>query len=202
MELIQKPKNEEQEREIKNNKKKSSRYELWENIKTLVLTAVITILFMEFIAQLGVVRGESMANTFHDANIVLMEKLTQRFSELDRFDVVIFNTSNPKKPHYIKRIIGLPGETIRIDEEGTIYINDEKLYEYYGREIIADPGIAINPITLGEDEYFVMGDNRNNSIDSRFAEIGPIKKDVILGHVIYGLSPLKNPGIQQRRENN
>ena len=177
MELIQKPKNEEQEKEIKNNKKKSSRYELWENIKTLVLTAVITILFMEFIAQLGVVRGESMANTFHDANIVLMEKLTQRFSELDRFDVVIFNTSNPKKPHYIKRIIGLPGETIRIDKEGTIYINDEKLYEYYGREIIADPGIAINPITLGEDEYFCLGDNRENSVDSR--SLGNFKKDMI-----------------------
>ncbi len=199
MELIQKPRNEEQEKEIKSTKKKNRRYEIWENIKTLVITITITLLFMHFIAQLGVVRGESMANTFHDSNIVLMEKLTQRFSELSRFDVVIFNTGNPQKPHYIKRIVGLPGETIQITEDGTIYIDGNKLDEYYGREIIEDPGIAINPITLGEDEYFVMGDNRNNSIDSRFSEIGPIKKDVILGHVIYGLSPFKNPSIEQRR---
>lgn len=199
MELIQKPRNEEQEKEIKSTKRKNRRYEIWENIKTLVITITITLLFMHFVAQLGVVRGESMANTFHDSNIVLMEKLTQRFSELSRFDVVIFNTGNPQKPHYIKRIVGLPGETIQITEDGTIYIDGNKIDEYYGREIIEDPGIAINPITLGEDEYFVMGDNRNNSIDSRFSEIGPIKKDVILGHVIYGLSPFKNPSVEQRR---
>lgn len=199
MELIQKPKNDEQEKELKRNKRKLRRYEIWENVKTLVITVVITLLFMHFVAQLGVVRGESMANTFHDSNIVLMEKITQRFSELERFDVVIFNTGNPEKPHYIKRIIGLPGETVQITEDGTIYINETKLDEYYGREVIQDPGIAINPITLGEDEYFVMGDNRNNSIDSRFSEVGPIKKDTILGHVVYGLSPFKNPGIEQRR---
>jgi len=183
--------------EPKPEKKINWKREIWENVKTIGLTVIITLLFMHFVAQLAVVKGESMANTFHDSNIVLLEKLTQRFSELERFDVIVFNTDNPEKPHYVKRIIGLPGEIIRIDTSGSIYIDDVKLTEYYGREIIQDPGLASNPITLGEDEYFVLGDNRNNSIDSRFEQVGVVKKDIILGHVLVGLSPFKNPNTAQ-----
>ena len=182
-------------------KKKDWRYELWDNVKTIGITVVITLLFMNFVAQLAVVKGESMANTFHDSNIVLLEKLTQRFSSLERFDVVVFNTNNPDKPHYIKRIIGLPGDSVRIDANGVIYINGEALEEHYGREIIQDPGLAINEITLGDDEYFLVGDNRNNSIDSRFEQVGIVKEDEILGRVAYGLSPFVNPAKQQGLNN-
>lgn len=184
--------------EPKEEKKKINwKRELWENVKTIGLTVVITLLFMHFVAQLAVVKGESMADTFHDSNIVLLEKITQRFSELERYDVVVFDTDNPSKPHYIKRIIGLPGETVQITAKGEILINGDKITEYYGKDVIQDPGIAIEPITLGEDEYFCMGDNRNNSIDCRAPQIGPVNKDIILGRVLWGLSPIVNPNKAQ-----
>ena len=180
-------------------KKINWKREIFENVKTIGVTVLITLFIINFVAQIAVVRGESMANTFHDSNIVMVEKLTQRFSELKRFQVIIFNTHNPEKPHYIKRIIGLPGETVKIDDDGNIYINGELLEEYYGREIIEDPGMALNESTLGEDEYFCLGDNRNNSIDSRFEQIGSVKKKDILGHVFIGLSPWRNPDKEQRK---
>ena len=90
---------------------------------------------------------------------------------------------------YIKRVIGLPGETVRIDNQGDIYINDELLEEDYGREVIEDPGIAEDGITLGADEYFVLGDNRNNSSDSRDPDVGAVSKSQIRGHVWLRLRP-------------
>lgn len=96
---------------------------------------------------------------------------------------------------YIKRIIGLPGETIQIDGEGNIWINGEILEESYGREIIRDPGLAVEPITLGEDEYFVMGDNRNNSSDSRVEAVGNIHRDEIIGRAFIRIWPLSKSGI-------
>ena len=95
-----------------------------------------------------------------------------------------------KNTFYIKRIIGLPGETVEIDSDGVIYINGKELTEYYGREIIADPGIARDKITLGADEYFVMGDNRNNSTDSRSSIVGNIHKKDILGRAWLRIWPL------------
>jgi len=91
-------------------------------------------------------------------------------------------------------VIGLPGETIQIDYDGNIYINGEILEEHYGREILKDPGIAINPITLGEGEYFVLGDNRNHSSDSRFDEVGVVKRSEILGKAWIRIWPISSFG--------
>ena len=89
----------------------------------------------------------------------------------------------------------MPGETIRIDAEGNIYINDEILEEDYGREVIENPGRAVEPITLGDDEYFVMGDNRNNSSDSRDPSVGNIHRDDIIGKAFIRIWPLSKFGI-------
>ena len=95
----------------------------------------------------------------------------------------------------MKRIIGLPGETVQIDLEGNIYINGEILEEDYGLEPILFPGLAAEPITLGEDEYFVLGDNRNNSSDSRDASVGNIHRDDIVGKAWVRIWPLNKIGV-------
>ena len=77
----------------------------------------------------------------------------------------------------------MPGETVQITDKGEILINGEELVESYGREVIKDPGLASDPITLGEDEYFVMGDNCNNSEDSRVSNIGNIKRSQFVGKI-------------------
>ncbi|MBQ4374096.1 MAG: signal peptidase I, partial [Lachnospiraceae bacterium] len=99
-----------------------------------------------------------------------------------------------EKTFFIKRVIGLPGETVYIDAKGTIYINGEKLEESYGREVIANPGLASSEITLAEDEYFVLGDNRNNSEDSRFDDVGNIKRSDLIGRAWVRIYPFSEMG--------
>jgi signal peptidase I len=160
-----------------------------------ILTVVIVVnLVTTYVGQRTSVSGDSMMDTLHDGDNLIVDKLSYRFSEPDRFDIVIFPYRHAEETYYIKRIIGLPGETVQIDEEGKIYINGEVLEESYGREIIKEEhrGIASHPITLGEDEYFVMGDNRNNSSDSRLPEVGNIKRDQIIGPAWVRIWPLKD----------
>ena len=129
-----------------------------------------------------------MSNTLHSGDTLWIDKLEYEFGSPKRFDVVVFPYEEEEDTFYIKRIIGLPGETVYIDEEGTIYINDEPLEgDKYGREPIAEDkrGVASEEVTLGDDEYFVLGDNRNNSRDSRFEDVGNIHKDVIIGKAVF-----------------
>ena len=137
-----------------------------------------------------------MENNLHTNDQLLVEKLSYRFGELKRYDVIAFYPygKDVKKEYYIKRIIGLPGETIQIIGSD-IYIDGTILNEHYGKDPIHYAGIAEQPITLGEDEYFVMGDNRNNSSDSRVAEVGNIKKDQIIGRAWMRVWPFKDIGL-------
>ena len=135
------------------------------------------------------VDGPSMNDTLQDHDRLLMNKFTYRFKQLERFDVIVFKYAYDTDTDYIKRAIGLPGETVRIDSDGNIYINDELLEESYGKEVIEDPGIAEDGITLGADEYFVLGDNRNNSNDSRDPDVGAVSKSQIRGNVWLRLQP-------------
>ena len=160
---------------------------LKETIRTIIPTAIFTLLFLYLVGQFAIVCGRSMNDTLQDGDLVFMEKITQRFNTLNRFDIVIFDSNQGSD--FIKRIIGLPGETVRIDTNGNIYINDKLLQENYGKEVMTYPGIAEYGITLGDMEYFVLGDNRNNSEDSRFIEVGPISYYQIRGRVCYSLIP-------------
>ena len=131
-----------------------------------------------------------MNNTLKDGDILITEKITKNFknSEYDRFDVIVFKSNNENQNYYIKRIIGLPGETIKIDD-GIIYINEEILEENYGKEKIKDDGNANKEYKLKEGEYFVLGDNRNNSLDSRF--FGPVTISQILSRAIFNIFSFK-----------
>lgn len=147
-----------------------------------------------YVIQRTIVDGSSMENTLHDKEHLYVEKLSYRFDALDRFDIIVFYPfGRENEEYYVKRIIGLPGETIQIKDQ-QIYINGEILEEHYGKEPIQDPGRAAEPITLGEDEYFVMGDNRNISMDSRTEEVGNVSKEDIGGRAIFRVKPLSKIG--------
>lgn len=156
----------------------------------LLVVLLIAYLIVNFVGQRTEVVGSSMESTLSDGDNLIVDKITYRFKEPERYDIIVFPFQYEKNTYYIKRIIGMPGEKVRIDSDGVIYINGKEVTEFYGKEIIADPGIARDEITLGHDEYFVMGDNRNNSTDSRNPSVGNIRKKDILGRAWLRIWPL------------
>ncbi len=155
---------------------------------------VVTIFILTFVGQRMVVNGPSMENTLFNGESVIVDKLSYKFSDPKRFDVVVFPYKFEENTDFIKRIIGLPGEKVRIDFQGQIFINGEVLEEHYGKATIIDPGRAEKEITLGSDEYFVLGDNRNNSTDSRDPFVGNIKKTDFIGKAFARIWPLNKMG--------
>ncbi|MCC8103163.1 MAG: signal peptidase I [Clostridiales bacterium] len=153
-----------------------------------------TWLILHFVGQRTVVDGRSMNDTLQDGDNLIVEKLSYRFGDPQRFDIIVFKPYEDSDELYIKRIIGLPGETVRIDMDGNIYIDGELLEEDYGKETIANPGRASEEITLGEDEYFVLGDNRNNSTDSRTEKVGNVSRDSIVDKAWLRIWPLGSFG--------
>lgn len=163
----------------------------------------VTYFIITFVGQRTVVKGASMEPTLYGTDDndpdkvgdnLIVDKLTYRFSAPQRFDIIVFPFQYSDE-FYIKRIIGLPGETVQIDDQGNIYINGEILQEGYGKEVIKDPGRAAQPVTLGEDEYFVMGDNRNNSSDSRTEIVGNVHRKDIVGRAWIRIWPFSRFGI-------
>ncbi len=161
----------------------------------IAFVILVTWLILHFVGQRTVVDGSSMNNTLFDGDNLIVEKLSYRFGDPQRFDIIVFRPYEDSKEYYIKRIIGLPGETIQIDFEGNIYIDGKLLEEHYGKETIQRPGRAAEPVTLGENEYFVLGDNRNNSTDSRYDQVGNVSRDSIVGKAWARIWPLRSIGL-------
>ncbi len=133
--------------------------------------------------------GNSMQTTLNDGESIIINKFSYRFSDPKRFDVIVFKQNGNEHNFYnIKRIIGLPGETIQI-KDGQIYINDQVLTDMQNIEKMKNYGLAEEPVKLEENEYFVLGDNRNNSEDSRFASVGTIRRNEIIGKAFIRLKP-------------
>lgn len=147
----------------------------------------------KYVIQRTVVSGSSMLNTLHNNESILVEKISYRFTDPGRFDIIVFYPYGRDDPddYYVKRIIGLPGETIQIIGD-TIYIDGQVLEENYGKDPITDEGIAAEAITLADDEYFVLGDNREISEDSRI--FGPVKRVNIAGHAVFRIYPFDKFG--------
>ena len=148
----------------------------------------------EHVIRRTVGNGESMENTLHTGESLLVEKVSYRFNDPQRYDIIVFYPEGRDvDEYYVKRIFGLPGETIQITGND-IYINGEKIEDGFAKNGMDDPGIAAEPLTLADDEYFVLGDNRMVSLDSRDPDLGPIKAEDIAGHVILRIWPLKKFG--------
>ncbi len=163
--------------------------EVFSFILYLVVVVGVTFFIITFVGQRTYVSGSSMENTLSDGDNLIVDKISYRFTDPKRFDIIVFPFRYKEKVYYIKRIIGMPGETVRI-EDGRIYIDGEVLQESYGREVIKNAGLAEEPIELGEDEYFVLGDNRNDSTDSRDPSVGVLRRDELIGRAWVRIWPL------------
>ncbi len=178
-------------------KKPTFKQEVFSTLRYLIVVVLITLFIINFVGVRTQVIGTSMSPTLSDGDNLIVEKVSYRFSKPKRFDIIVFPYQQTNK-HYIKRIIGLPGETVQIID-GYVYINGELLEEDYGNAVMQTAGIAANPIILGGDEYFVLGDNRNNSEDSRFGAVGNIHKKDIDGRAWLRIWPFDQFGILEHQ---
>ena len=155
----------------------------------------LTWMIVTFVGQRTRVSGQSMETTLQDGDNLIVDKISYRFHDPSRYDIIVFPYKYEENTFYIKRIIGLPGETVQV-KDGYTYINGKKLTsDIYGREVMDEPGIAEEPIKLGSDEYFVLGDNRNHSQDSRDPYVGVLKRSDLMGRAFVRISPLNKVGV-------
>lgn len=171
----------------------------------IIAVILLAYFLVEYAVEKTTVVGESMETTLQEGDKIVINKLAYRFSKPKRFDVIVFKQSGKEHSYYnIKRIIGLPGETVQI-KDGVVYINDEPIKEKSAVDVIKNPGLSVEPILLEDKEYFVLGDNRNLSEDSRFANIGNVVFDDIIGKAWIRLKPFNfvnelNPAINTTEE--
>jgi signal peptidase I len=160
-----------------------------------VVIAILAILRF-FIAEPHRVSGSSMVPNFHDQDYIITNKLATKISTLKRGEVVILKNPRNADQVFIKRIIGLPGETIKL-QEGQVYLNNKLLNEPYLPQGLKTPGESFlqegQSAQIPQNEYFVMGDNRSASSDSR--EFGPIPVELIIGQAIFRYWPIPKLGI-------
>ena len=157
-----------------------------EIVKTILIAAIIVIPIRTFIFQPFLVRGSSMEPNYYQGDYLIVDQLSYRFREPERGEVVVFNSPQPTERRFIKRIIGLPGETISL-EEGILYVENGEKKALDEGEYLTDETPGNFSETLGEDEYFVLGDNREASLDSR--SWGTLPQENIIGRVAIQVSP-------------
>lgn len=150
----------------------------------IVIAVLLAFVFVFFVMQTTKVKGDSMSPNLNDHEKVVLFKSAYLIGKPNRFDVVKFTlTKSEEEHHYIKRVVALPGETVQI-KEGVLYVDGKKLKGLPFDELIVSEGMLGKEMTLADNEYFVLGDNVNNSEDSRFANVGAIKKSEIDGKII------------------
>lgn len=176
------------------NSKKTKKYnKLIQNILFCIMLALcLGFIISQFFFQHTTVHGVSMQATLSDGDQLLINKIAYNSNDPVQNDIVLFKA--PSGDYYIKRIIAIPGDKIEIKKNGYIYINDNRILYDYGYETIDDGGIASSPITLKEDEYFMLGDNRNFSTDSRDPSVGIISRDKIIGKAFFCIYPFDKFG--------
>ena len=164
----------------------------------LIIITLITVLFINFFYAPMLINGNSMNPALSNKDVVIIDKRAYKNDEPERFDLIAFKYRYDYSQKYIKRVIALPGETVYI-EENRIYIKGEfdneftELKEYYGKFEGEAQLTECNPVTLGEGEYFVLGDNRYDSDDSR-SSVGIVKKKTIIGKAVFRLFPFNGIG--------
>lgn len=211
--VIEEVEEDEKREEMPQKKRRSWKSIVGEILLYAFIAFICIFVIPRYVIQRTYVSGESMENTLESGDHILVEKVSYYFQNPKRYDVVVFepygggedtelygstmisDNGKKEKEYYVKRVIGLPGETIQIKGDD-IYINEKLLTdEHYGKEPITYSGIATEPIKLKEDEYFLLGDNREVSLDSRYEEIGPVKEEFLVGKACIRILPLSKFGL-------
>ena len=160
----------------------------------ILLTVLLAFTFVYFAGLRTSVVGHSMEDTLNGGDEILVNRFNYKVTDPEYNDIIVFLPNGNEKSHYyVKRVIAVPGDTVQI-QNGAVYVNGEVFEEETKFPPIEDAGLAAEEITLGPDEYFVLGDNRNNSEDSRYANIGNVKKEYIIGKAWFRLTPFSNMG--------
>ena len=171
----------------------STARELFQWVAAIVAAVLIALAIDNFVIVNAQIPSGSMENTIMTGDRVIGNRFAYSFSDPQRFDIIIFRYPDDESQLFIKRIIGLPGETVEI-RDGKIYLNgsDEPLEDVQTKETMVG---SFGPYTVPENSYFVMGDNRNGSTDSRHEWLGAIDEDYILGQAVAVLWPLGRIGL-------
>lgn len=155
----------------------------------ILLVMVVAVMLVSFVGFRITVVGASMSPTLESGEEILVNRFVYKIFSPKQNDLIVFLPNGNEKSHYyVKRVIAGPGDKVQI-KDGVVYVNGEKFTEEAAVSNIENALLAENEITVGEDEYFVLGDNRNNSEDSRYASIGNVKKDHIVGIAWFVVSP-------------
>ena len=162
-----------------------------EYAEALLISVVLAAVIIVFIAQSFLVEGSSMEPSFHDGQRLMVEKVSYRFTEPNRGDVVVFRYPGDPRRKFIKRIIGLPGDEITI-KNGYLHINGQRIEENYinGPTYGTYSAPTFGPVLVPEGHYFVLGDNRRNSDDSRYPDVGFVPRRYLVGRAMFVYWPL------------
>lgn len=168
---------------------------IWETVKIVIISLAIIVPIRYFIVQPFFVKGASMEPTFEDNNYILIDEISYRFRDPEREEVVVFRFPEDRKQFFIKRIVGMPGETVEIKNDKVIIHNKQNPSGFTLNETYLDKGqhtMGDMRIKLDQNEYFVLGDNRLRSSDSR--RWGPLNRSLITGRVFFRAWPVNEFG--------
>lgn len=155
----------------------------------ILITLLVAFTFVYFVGLRTSVVGQSMTETLSGGDEILVNRFIYKVTNPKQNDIIVFLPNGNEKSHYyVKRVVAVPGDTVLI-ENGALYVNGELFEEEVEVAAMEEAGLASEEITLGSDEFFVLGDNRNNSEDSRYANIGNIKKEYIIGKAWFRVAP-------------
>ena len=185
-----------QSKEYHNRIRREKRRHVLRTIFELIVVVVLAALTAFVVFSSVILQESAMSPTLEAGNQVLVNRAAYILTGVRRGDVIAYRSSGTfDSGVHVKRVIGLPGETVQITGDGRILVNDQVLNEHYGLEVIKNPGRAAEKVTLGENEYFLMGDNRNNSLDSRDASIGNVNRSDLIGKAFIRVWPFDSFGI-------
>lgn len=168
--------------------KRNSLREIREWAQTIIIAVVLALLIRSYLFEIILVDGSSMVPTLYDRDRVFVNKITYLIDKPKHGDIVIFKTPEDNKSNYVKRLIGLPGDRIKI-ENGVVFLNNEPLDEPY---IAAPPFNDYAEVTVPEDTFFALGDNRNDSKDSRDIHVGFVSMENLVGKAALRIWPLNS----------